>query len=385
MPLPKPNPGESKKDFLNRCMGNKAMNNEFPDKAQRYAVCNSQWGKKKGGDTTGVVKHKYMSADLIITEEPEYREKEKTPDTDTIQAVAVVGDQFWNKGRAGMGGKPEFCLASALEKGYKTMNGTFHNLDHAQRIEDVVGTHINTKYDKESKNMLISIRPDKNMPAYRTWSAFLEMCRETGKTPNISIETYAEVEDMKASELPEGTDYKKLGLKDDDLVEVEKGYTFVGAATVRRGACSDADGCGIMSDSYSVSAEDDMWIISEEEINMPKRQEEPEKEPEEEEPEEPEGEKKPEEEKSEKVISTLKTKLEDCGKLRSEIEKEKADLEGRLSTLEEELSKMTEQAKEFEKKLKEPVTKKTTPKDTEKTVGERAIKHLLNNPVQKRW
>lgn len=46
MPLPKPNKGESKDDFLSRCMGDDAMQSEYPDEDERYAVCNSQWENK---------------------------------------------------------------------------------------------------------------------------------------------------------------------------------------------------------------------------------------------------------------------------------------------------------------------------------------------------
>ena len=47
MPLPKPS-GEDKTKFIQRCMRDKTMNAEYPDSAQRYAVCVSQWkGKKK--------------------------------------------------------------------------------------------------------------------------------------------------------------------------------------------------------------------------------------------------------------------------------------------------------------------------------------------------
>jgi hypothetical protein len=42
MPLPKPNDGESKLDFINRCMSDDKMNEEYPDKEQRFAVCNQQ-------------------------------------------------------------------------------------------------------------------------------------------------------------------------------------------------------------------------------------------------------------------------------------------------------------------------------------------------------
>ena len=42
MPVPKPEPGESKQDFVARCMGDPVMRKEFPDPAQRRAVCERQ-------------------------------------------------------------------------------------------------------------------------------------------------------------------------------------------------------------------------------------------------------------------------------------------------------------------------------------------------------
>ena len=46
MPLPKPKKGEKKDHWLQRCMGNEAMNKEFSDNDQRYAVCNQKWRDK---------------------------------------------------------------------------------------------------------------------------------------------------------------------------------------------------------------------------------------------------------------------------------------------------------------------------------------------------
>lgn len=47
MPLPKPRKNEKKTDFLSRCMGNETSVSDFPDNAQRYAVCNTQWASAK--------------------------------------------------------------------------------------------------------------------------------------------------------------------------------------------------------------------------------------------------------------------------------------------------------------------------------------------------
>ena len=43
MPLPKPNTGESESEFIDRCMANPVMNDEYPDASQRAAVCHSQY------------------------------------------------------------------------------------------------------------------------------------------------------------------------------------------------------------------------------------------------------------------------------------------------------------------------------------------------------
>ena len=45
MPLPTPSNNESKDAFIGRCMTNDSTNNEFPDTAQRLAVCGSLWAE----------------------------------------------------------------------------------------------------------------------------------------------------------------------------------------------------------------------------------------------------------------------------------------------------------------------------------------------------
>lgn len=43
MPIPEPTPAESKADFLARCMSDAKMLAEYPEAAQRYAVCEVQY------------------------------------------------------------------------------------------------------------------------------------------------------------------------------------------------------------------------------------------------------------------------------------------------------------------------------------------------------
>lgn len=46
MPILKPNDGETKEEFINRCMADDTMQKEFPDESQRYAVCLAQWNER---------------------------------------------------------------------------------------------------------------------------------------------------------------------------------------------------------------------------------------------------------------------------------------------------------------------------------------------------
>lgn len=48
MPKPKLDEGESEKEFMERCMGDEVMQEEYPDEGQRYAVCISIWEEESG-------------------------------------------------------------------------------------------------------------------------------------------------------------------------------------------------------------------------------------------------------------------------------------------------------------------------------------------------
>ena len=47
MPMPSPHSDEKKGDFVDRCMGEPMLKEEFPDAKQRRAVCEKQWGHKE--------------------------------------------------------------------------------------------------------------------------------------------------------------------------------------------------------------------------------------------------------------------------------------------------------------------------------------------------
>lgn len=48
MPIPKPNEGEKRQDFIDRCMGNETMKEDYPETDQRLAICYRSWREEHG-------------------------------------------------------------------------------------------------------------------------------------------------------------------------------------------------------------------------------------------------------------------------------------------------------------------------------------------------
>jgi hypothetical protein len=48
MPIPTPKPNEVKNEFIARCMSDETMLKEFPEAAQRLAVCQTQIKNRNG-------------------------------------------------------------------------------------------------------------------------------------------------------------------------------------------------------------------------------------------------------------------------------------------------------------------------------------------------
>jgi hypothetical protein len=54
MPIPKPADGEREEDFINRCMSDDIMVEEYPETDQRLGVCYQSWGDRNKGDNMDV-------------------------------------------------------------------------------------------------------------------------------------------------------------------------------------------------------------------------------------------------------------------------------------------------------------------------------------------
>jgi HK97 family phage prohead protease len=96
MPLPKPKDNETKDDFLERCLSDKTVNDEFPDDKQRYAVCNQIW-RDKDKDFVSIIDRIRETKSILETrsypfEVTEIREAEDG--ITKIKGIAAVYNQL---------------------------------------------------------------------------------------------------------------------------------------------------------------------------------------------------------------------------------------------------------------------------------------------------
>lgn len=85
MPIPKPNSGEKHDAFIDRCMSDEAMANEYRDEKQRLAICQSQWEESKKSAPTGTREVRVAPIEWTVT-----RSKDNEP---RIVGYAAVFDK----------------------------------------------------------------------------------------------------------------------------------------------------------------------------------------------------------------------------------------------------------------------------------------------------
>jgi HK97 family phage prohead protease len=91
MPLVKPKKRERRNDFLERCMGDQTSMDDFPNRSQRYAVCNSLYDDRNKEDNE------------MQLEEEKYHKKPKK------DKASVGKDKYDNPGEAGARAKEIGC------------------------------------------------------------------------------------------------------------------------------------------------------------------------------------------------------------------------------------------------------------------------------------
>lgn len=118
MPLPKPSKKQKRDDFISSCMADSAMNKEFSDNKQRYAVCISQWEQEKSKASFVVEAGDYeiVFTDLKeISESAERSGPKSSAQTPAKPSERKKGSEKNEPGSAGKDGKSITFSAKVIE------------------------------------------------------------------------------------------------------------------------------------------------------------------------------------------------------------------------------------------------------------------------------
>jgi len=167
------------------------------------------------------------------------------------KTVAMIGDRFM---------RGQFFSAVELARSASLWENTLHDINHMgttfragfsaqSNILYFVGWQDNVQYDHESKSLSMDIHPKLDTHYGKDWNAFIELCDEAGLTPNVSISFLGKVKKIRASSLPEGSNYSAYGYKPDDYVDYIYDVKPQALSTVLQGLCDSKHGCGIATNN----------------------------------------------------------------------------------------------------------------------------------------
>lgn len=168
--------------------------------------------------------------------------------------VAVVGDMFLNG---------VYLPDSVLVDSVAAWEGTLHDINHmgtnagmGADITQFVGYHTNVKYDKDTKQLSMTIVPQEGARFTSEWEAYLQLVKSAGKTVNVSTAFRASAQTIPMAEFESqyGGKAEEYGYRAGSMIPVFEKIEPVAVSTVLEGACSDKDGCGFVNTEEDASS-----------------------------------------------------------------------------------------------------------------------------------
>jgi hypothetical protein len=239
--LPTPNAGEKQSDFIGRCVPYvKKEHPEWPQD-QCVAVCYSIWRRSK--------EEKKMSNEKILLHlciPLELKETVSSSDKkknmyDTDRTTILVGDKTYN----GI-----FFPKEELAKAFHTWEKQPINLDHSDKVEDIVGHVENVIFDDIKNGITVDPVIGGYVKSIHAQN-YINGRKNVGAVPEVSVGVWCDkdTEEVNGKEM-----LVARNLHGDHL------------AIVTRGACGPEDGCGVgLSDdgndaSFSVDYDEEEYI-----------------------------------------------------------------------------------------------------------------------------
>jgi HK97 family phage prohead protease len=129
MPLVKPKDKEKRDDFLERCMGDRTSYTDFPDRRQRFAVCNSLYNARNKKEEYSMTDVEKMAGAIKTLTDIIAKEKMPKDKDDMMKEETSKRDQFTTEDEARDRAKELGCT------------GIHSMMDNGKRIYMPCGTH----------------------------------------------------------------------------------------------------------------------------------------------------------------------------------------------------------------------------------------------------
>ena len=236
MPVPKEK--ESEKDFVNRCIPYLINEGKHPNTDKgRKAAAGECYGiyrnkDKHKGSLDGKRELLFLNANII--------------DSDTERSTILIGDSVFN----GI-----YFPSDEIEKAFSSWDKKPINLDHSDKVEDIVGYVVEPKYDKATKKLSVKPVLDDSMHKTVIAKGYIDGRKKAGGVPEVSVGVWMDkipIENFE--ERTDGAMYIAHELQGDHL------------AIVSHGACSPEKGCGIglsKNDSVTIPVVEDKYDYDE--------------------------------------------------------------------------------------------------------------------------
>jgi len=235
--MPEPRKGENKKDFIKRCIP--YIIREGKNNAEAVAICYSIWERSKKETNSMENERVLLHLCTPMFKPMDLKEDERQHEIDFYRATILVGDGTYN----GI-----YFPREELQRAFMSWDRQPINLDHSDRVEDIVGYIKDVAYDL--KNSKITVQPviADYLPKSVVAKGYIASRLEAGAIPEVSVGVWV---DREYEEDENGNErLTARNLQGDHL------------ALVTRGACSPKDGCGIglnqnepINDTFTFSIE----------------------------------------------------------------------------------------------------------------------------------
>lgn len=261
--MPNVKKGQDKKEYISYCINwikkNELDKLDWSDE-KLYKYCEGLW-KKHNTKMSNLAKQGYSvisfndeSIGMFSTNDGvmamtalRLEDKSKSDSQYTaVDATVAVGDRFYGN---------IYVSSGVLKSTVDMWNGTYNDLSHmgtmyqaglttTENLEYITGYNSDAYYDEVSNAVRVTMHINHDAPKYEVWKNFVNVSRDAGRTPNVSIFGFSRFKLIKADSLPSGTFVPKNAVRDGYVVAMVDLTPFA-VSTCLQGKCNDEAGCGI--------------------------------------------------------------------------------------------------------------------------------------------